>query len=114
VVAEAERQVQPGDVVLVLLDSDHSKAHVLAELELYSRLVTPGSYVVATDGIMKDLADVPGGEASWVEDNPVAAAREFAAGHPDFVVEQPRWLFHDSELTENVTYWPAAWLRRVR
>ena len=45
--------------VLVILDSNHSKGHVLAELEAYASFVTPGSYIVATDGIMESLADVP-------------------------------------------------------
>jgi cephalosporin hydroxylase len=44
--------------VLVLLDSNHSYAHVLNELEAYHRFVTPGSYIVATDGIMQLLHDV--------------------------------------------------------
>lgn len=104
-VGEAQR-------VLVILDSCHTKAHVAAELEAYHDLVTPGSYVVATDGIMKSLHDVPAGDASWSWDNPTDAAAEFAARHPEFVVEQPAWGFRESELEHNITYWPGAWLRR--
>ena len=48
-----------------------------------------------------------------ISDNPTAAAREFAAAHPEFVLEQPPWPFRESELTQNVTYWPEAWLRRA-
>ncbi|HEY8226821.1 MAG TPA: hypothetical protein VIG25_16185, partial [Pyrinomonadaceae bacterium] len=44
---------------------------------------------------------------------PAAAAAEFAARHPEFVLEQPAWPFNESELTENVTHWPSAWLRRL-
>ena len=105
--------IAPGESVLVLLDSCHSKQHVSRELELWSPLVTSGSWIVATDGIMRDLKDVPGGESSWGDDNPLAAAVEFAASHPEFIAEQPPWLFHDGALTENVTYWPGAWLRRL-
>jgi cephalosporin hydroxylase len=99
--------------VLVILDSDHSRAHVARELECYAPLVTAGSYIVATDGITRDLSDVPRGNESWKTDNPFYAARAFAAAHPEFRQEQPRWPARDSDLTENVTYWPGAWLRRV-
>lgn len=99
--------------VLVILDSDHTRAHVARELEYYAPLVTPGSYIVATDGITRDLSDVPRGNASWKTDNPFHAACAFAAAHPEFRQEQPRWPARDSDLTENVTYWPGAWLWRV-
>jgi cephalosporin hydroxylase len=106
--------LRPGETVLVILDSCHERIHVRRELELYSRFVTPGSYIVATDGIMKDLADVPGGNPDWVTDNPAAAAGDFATGHPEFQQEQPPWPFHSGDLTRNVTYWTEGWLKRVR
>ena len=105
--------VSPGEVVLIILDSNHTKAHVADELEAYHDLVTPGSYLVATDGIMKDLYDVPRGNPEWIWDHPTAAAAEFAEKHPEFVLEQPKWPFRESDLTENVTHWPGAWLRRA-
>lgn len=113
VLAEVRSHIRPGDSILVILDSNHSKAHVAEELEKYAPLVTVGSYIVATDGIMEDLSDVPHGDASWVDDNPSAAAREFAAEHPEFVLEQPAWPFNESKLERNVTHWPDAWLRRI-
>lgn len=106
--------VSPGESVLVLLDSCHTKTHVAQELEAYHALVSPGSYIVATDGSMKDLHDVPRGKAEWAWDHPTAAAAEFAARHPEFVIEQPAWPFNESELTENITHWPGAYLRRIR
>ena len=104
--------VKPGEVVLVILDSNHSKQHVAAELEAYCDLVTTDSYIVATDGLMKDLFDSPKGKAEWEWDHPTAAAAEFAGAHPDFILEQPAWPFNESDLTENITHWPGAWLRR--
>jgi len=111
-VAQARAFIRPQEKVLVLLDSDHTYAHVAAELEAYSTLVTPGSYIVATDGIMEDLADVPRGQPGWKTDNPSAAARHFAARHPEFVLEQPAWPFNESQLGRNLSHWPDAWLRR--
>lgn len=104
--------VRPDDRVLILLDSNHSKAHVAKELEVYHPFVTPGSYIVATDGSMRDLHDVPRGHPEWAWDHPAAAAEEFAAAHPGFVLEQPEWPFNESTLDKNITHWPGAWLKR--
>lgn len=112
IVAEIKGLVRPGEAVMVILDSNHTKAHVAAELEAYAPLVTSGSYIVATDGSMMFLDDVPRGSREWKDDNPSAAAIEFAAMHPEFVLEQPAWPFNESALKENITHWPHAWLRK--
>lgn len=113
IVAHVKSLVKPGETVLVILDSNHTYAHVADELEAYADLVTQGSYIVATDGIMYDLADVPRGQPEWVTDNPTRAARDFAAKNPEFVIEQPAWPFNESTLDQNITHWPGAWLKRV-
>jgi cephalosporin hydroxylase len=113
VVGRVGEMIRPKESVLVILDSGHTREHVARELECYSRFVTPGSYIIATDGIMRELADVPGGQPEWKSDNPLAAANEFAARHPEFRQLQPAWLLHEGELTQNVTYWPGAWLERL-
>ena len=112
VVGHVKSLVKLGETIMVILDSNHTRQHVLDELEIYHDLVTPGSYIVATDGSMQDLYDVPRGRPEWKWDNPAKAAAEFAYRHPDFVLEQPAWPFNESELTENITHWPGAWLRR--
>ena len=114
IVDQVKALVKPDETVLVILDSNHTKQHVLKELNAYSSLVTKGSYIVATDGSMKDLHDVPRGDPEWIWDNPTEAALEFVDDNPEFVVEQPDWEFNESELTENITHWPGAYLRRVR
>lgn len=111
--AQVKACVKSGEKVLVILDSNHSYDHVYQELEVYSGMVTPGSYIVATDGIMYDLADVPRGVHGWVTDNPTAAARDFVARHPGYVIEQPSWDFNESQLTDNITHWPGAWVRKL-
>ncbi len=112
IVEQVQTHIKPDDKVLVILDSDHSKTHVTRELNAYHSLVTKGSYIVSTDGLMQDLHDVPRGDKGWDTDNPAAAAREFAASHPEFEIRQPDWPFNESELTKNITGWPDAWLRR--
>ncbi len=113
IVSQVKSLVKPGEKVMVVLDSCHTKQHVLGELESYHDLVSSGSYIVATDGIMKDLDDVPRGKPEWKLDNPAEAAIEFVAQHPEFVIEQPKWPFNESELTQNITHWPSAWLQRL-
>lgn len=114
VVARAREQVQPQDRVLVVLDSNHSYDHVTTELNAYAPLVSVGSYVVATDGLMRDLAQAPRGGANWDRDNPARAAADFVATNSDFVIEEPVWPFNESNITGNVTHWPDAWIKRIR
>jgi cephalosporin hydroxylase len=111
-VEQVRDMLKPGDCTMVILDSNHSKSHVLAELEAYSPLVTPGSCIVAADGIMRDLSDVPHGQAEWAHDHPAEAAREFIAHHPEFEMRQPEWKVNTSPLAQNITYWPDGWLWR--
>jgi cephalosporin hydroxylase len=112
VVDDVRSRIQPGETVMVLLDSAHDRAHVLAELEAYSPLVSPGSYIVAMDGIMRLVHDVPRGDPTWDEDNPITAAEQFVAGHPEFVIEQPAWPFNESDLVASITHSPSGYIRR--
>ena len=114
IVAEVKTMVRPGDTVLVMLDSNHTKQHVLAELEQYSPLVSPGSYIVAADGIMESLVGAPRSNDDWGWNNPKAAAEEFVRSHVDFVIEEPSFAFNEGEVVERITYWPRAFIRRVR
>jgi cephalosporin hydroxylase len=114
IVKRVAQRVTSDDRVLVILDSNHTRKHVLDELRAYAPLVSTGSYAVATDGIMNQLTDVPGGNPSWGQDNPEKAARDFVAESDDFVIEEPDFLFRESELNERISYWPGAFVKRVR
>jgi cephalosporin hydroxylase len=112
IVEQVRAQIGPDERVLVLLDSNHTYEHVLAELRAYAPLVTPDSYLVVQDGIMYDLWDVPGGRETWAEDNPVRAVEAFLAENPTFVLEPPARAFDESTIGEGITHWPSGWLRR--
>ena len=81
-------RIQPGESVMVMLDSNHTRDHVRAELELYAPLVGPGGYIVVFDEVMPMVADAPNGKPSWDLDNPLEAVRDFLATHPDFEVDR--------------------------
>jgi len=82
--------VGSAGTVLVMLDSNHTESHVLQELELYSQLVTPGSYIVAHDGAQAWVWEIPNGKPEWKDDHPLGAIHKFLARHPEFSID-PHW-----------------------
>lgn len=114
VVNQVKAQIKPKETVIVLLDSCHTKEHVLAELNAYAPLVTEGSYIVAMDGIMEDVVGAPRTSPDWAWNNPKQAALEFVAGHPDFVIEEPPFSFNEGSVRDRVTYWPCGYMKRIK
>lgn len=106
VIDQVQALIGKDDVVLVALDSDHSCKHVLNELETYSKLIGIGSYIVAFDGVMKILADLPRGSMFWVNDSPAVAIELFLARHPEFQFDP-----HYTRL--GITGCPNGFLRRI-
>jgi len=95
--------------VLVCLDSNHTHAHVLAELEAYASLTTPGSYCVVFDTLVDDMPKSFYPDRPWGPgDNPKSAVRAFLASHPEF--EPDRSIDH--KLLVSVA--PEGYLRRLR
>jgi cephalosporin hydroxylase len=112
-VAAVKQHVRPGMTVLVMLDSNHTKDHVRAELEAYAPLVSVGSYIVAADGIMAQVAGAPRTRPDWTWNNPAAAAEEFVASNPRYVIERPAFLFNEGVVDTFTTYWPKGYVRRI-
>jgi cephalosporin hydroxylase len=113
IVGKIRELVDPHEKVLILLDSSHTKEHVLAELRAYAPLVSVDSYIVATDGVMESVAGGPRTKSDWNWNNPRQAALAFVAENPRFKVEEPEWLFNEGVVRDRVTYWPDAFLKRV-
>jgi cephalosporin hydroxylase len=112
---EALAQRVEGARVMVMLDSCHNYEHVLKELELYSPMVSVGSYIIVQDTIidegiaagfelMKNAARCPGYEE---QGGPARAVEEFLAKSEDFSVDSSRERFL-------VTMFPSGYLKRTK
>ena len=112
VVQQVENKIGVAEKVLVLLDSNHSRDHVAAELEAYASLVSQGSYIIACDGIMQQVSGAPRSQPDWTWNNPISAVETFLAKHPEFESHEPIWPFNEGTVHKRVTYWPQAYLRR--
>jgi cephalosporin hydroxylase len=112
-VAAVRHGIAPDESVLVVLDSNHSRTHVTAELDHYAPLVSPGSYIVACDGIMAQVAGAPRTAPDWTWNNPIAAVEAFLARNPNFVLDEPGFPFNEGAVRQRVTYWPKSFVRRV-
>lgn len=112
IVAKVKSMIKPGDKVMLILDSNHSKEHVAAELEAYSDIVTPGSYILSQDGVMKLVAGMPRTNPDWDTNNPVGANEEFLAKHPEFELKLPARPFDETMQTPECSHHPVGWMCR--
>jgi cephalosporin hydroxylase len=109
VAARVREHARGRHAVLVVLDSDHTHAHVRRELDLYAPLVTRGSYLVVLDTLIEDLPDELFAGRPWGRgNNPKTAVREFLATTDRFEIDAriPARLL--------LTAAPDGWLRCVR
>jgi cephalosporin hydroxylase len=83
---------------MVILDSNHSEQHVMAELAHYAPLVSKGCYLVVLDTIIDDLPDAFFPGRSWGRgDNPKTAVQKFLRSTDRFVVD--RSIEHKLQIT---------------
>ena len=97
-----------GKRTLVVLDSNHTHEHVLAELRAYAPLVCPGGYCVVLDTLVEGMpAALSNPDRPWgVGNNPKTAVREYLAQNSDFEVDE------DMEAKLLITVAPGGYLRR--
>lgn len=75
--------------IMVFLDSNHAHDHVLAELAIYSPLVTKGSYLVVFDTVVEDLPEGSFPDRPWEKgSNPKTAVREFLKSSSRFETDK--------------------------
>jgi cephalosporin hydroxylase len=112
--------VSDNQKVIVILDSAHDYDHVKNELEIYSELVSVGSYIVVTDGSQEYLgstpraqSDYPGYVDTWQDNNPKKAAEDFVLENDQFKIIEPKFLFNEGNIDFRVTHWPSAFIKKL-
>ena len=109
VVAQVHSHAAGRKRVLVCLDSNHTHAHVLAELHAYARLATVGSWCCVFDTMIEHLPKELFPDRPWGPgDNPKTAVVEFLKQHPEFEADATI----DDKLLISVA--PGGYLKRVR
>jgi cephalosporin hydroxylase len=95
--------------IMVMLDSNHTHEHVLKELQLYSKLVTKGSYLVVFDTAIEDLPDDLIKDRPWHKgNNPKTAVWEFLKTNRRFVIDK------DIESKLLITVAPDGYLKCIK
>jgi cephalosporin hydroxylase len=91
--------------VLVILDSDHTKDHVLNELKIYSEFVTSGNYLIAED---TNLNGNPLKSDLYPHFNPgpMEAVNEFLRQNRSFYIDKNKEKFY-------LTFNPNGYLKKI-
>lgn len=111
VIEQVRREAAKAERVLVILDSNHTHEHVLAELQLYSPLVAPGSYAVVFDTVVEHMPAECFPDRPWGPgNNPKTAVHAFLQGPAGQGFEIDKAM-QDKLL---ITVAPDGFLRRLR
>ncbi len=102
IVKEVSNIVKPTNKVIVLLDSDHSKANVLEEMKIYSKFVSLNSYLVVEDSIVNGHPTFP-----THGEGPFEAIEAFQKINNDFEIDMSRQKFL-------LTYNNKGYLKRIK
>jgi cephalosporin hydroxylase len=109
VLAEVRRIASQRKRIMVVLDSNHTHAHVTEELSLYSPLVKKGSYLVVLDTVIEDVDESMLGDRPWGKgNNPKTAVWDFLRENDRFVIDR------DLEAKLLITVAPDGYLRCVK
>src|SRR5690606_23742641 len=75
--------------IIVILDSNHTHDHVLQELEIYSKFVSPNSYLIVFDTIVEELPKSLYEDRPWGPgNNPKTAVHEFLGHNKSFEIDR--------------------------
>jgi cephalosporin hydroxylase len=90
--ARVRAEIPDGASVMVVLDSDHSRQHVLAECRAYGPMVTPGCYMVVADTVVGHVTEenAPRKRSKvWFKgDEPLSALQDYMSETNRFEVDE--------------------------
>lgn len=98
---QVKQYITPEDRVLVFLDSNHARDHVLKELRAYSPLVTVGEYLIVADTSVNGHPILP-----KFGPGPMEAVKEFLRETDSFTVDVTKEKFF-------VTFHPMGYLKKI-
>lgn len=109
VISQVIERAKDKKRVLVVLDSNHTHDHVLAELNAYAHLTSVNSYCVVFDTLIDDMPRHILGERSWGPgDSPKTAVHEYLKSHEEFVIDK------SIENKLLITVAPDGYLKRIK
>lgn len=105
---EVAKHVEGKKSVMVILDSNHTHAHVMHELQSYAPFVSMNNYLVVFDTLLEDMPDDLLNDRPWGKgNNPKTAVHDWLKSHPEFEIDKDI----DSKLLISVA--PDGYLKRI-
>ena len=102
IIEQVKSQISANDKVMVMLDSDHKKAHVLDELKIYSEFVSKGSYLIVEDSNINGHPVLPNFGLG-----PMEAIEDFLKEKKNFIIDKSKEKFY-------MTFNPNGYLKRIK
>ena len=98
-----------GKRIMVILDSNHTHDHVLAELEAYANLVSKDSYCIIFDTVIEDMPDNSFPNRPWGKgNNPKTAVWKYLKTHSEFEIDE------NIQNKQLITVAPDGYLKRIK
>lgn len=98
-----------GKRIMVILDSNHTHDHVLAELEAYANLVSKDSYCIIFDTVIEDMPDNSFPNRPWGKgNNPKTAVWKYLKTHSEFEIDE------SVQNKQLITVAPDGYLKRIK
>lgn len=88
IVKDIKKRIPADSKVTVCLDSDHTKSHVLKELEIYKQFISLGSYMVVFDTITSKLVSRQAADKKYLNNSPMEAVNEFLKENKNFQIDK--------------------------